>query len=328
MRKIPLLLFLTLALASCAVYTVGMGRANINPPAISGQPETRIRVINEMKEAEAQAEEERLLKEAEAERIRLESEVNEYPEDLTELTLPHNYRPKRSAAALETEMNPLKLVFVPLAQDADIDKVISSIRSLDLDFAFVTGETGQLVEFSRKAGYDTVLFEGGMILYKTEVKDIDPHSATFIINDNKCIDIAVVNNFEGIADDKNTYAEFLAGLDESRSGLEEVSITEEISLFALSSSKPATSDWIPFTYYDYRTSYESDESAFFSENGYTDAYRATHYTAETDPGITRVSGDIYERLDFIYLKNAIPVESAAFSVAGMSNKAIYLEMLI
>ena len=117
-------------------------------------------------------------------------------------------------------------------------------------------------------------------------------------------------------------------LEDESEKLDSITTDEETIIFALSSQEPSSDDWIPFTAYPYRESRQFTTSEWFKENGYIDVYRATHYSAETDSGITRESGDVFERMDFIYVKNAIPLSSVTFSVAGMTNRAIYAEVLI
>ena len=110
--------------------------------------------------------------------------------------------------------------------------------------------------------------------------------------------------------------------------LKDIKTDEDTIIFAFSSAEPSSLDWIPFTAYPYRSERSFSASSWFENNSYVDVYRATHYSAETDPGITRESGEIYERMDFIYVKNAIPLESEAFSVAGMDSRALYAEILL
>ena len=343
MKKLLIPLLVLILLSSCAVYTVGQGKASIHVPEVTGEPETRYRVIMERKEwerlseeerqkAEAAAEAERLEREAEAERLRDEyiraTAVYEYPENIEELTLPHNYRPLREHLSIETENTPLRLLFIPLEPNADLNSVKSSISSLPVDFTFVTGSTEQLVEFSKMMGKDTVLTEGGMVLYNTKVKNIDTDSSSFLLNDEKSIETVILSTYEGLPKSSNEIKDYLPYLEDKTPILEGITTQEDTVIFALSSYEPSSTDWIPFTAYPYRNEHEFKTSSWFEANSYIDAYRATHYSAETDPGITRENGDIYERMDFIYVKNALPLTSTTFSVAGMDSRAIYAEVLI
>lgn len=343
MKKLLIPLLVLILLSSCAVYTVGQGKANIHVPEVTGEPETRYRVIMERKEwerlseeerqkAEAAAEAERLEREAEAERLRDEyiraTAVYEYPESIEELTLPHNYRPLREHLSIETENTPLRLLFIPLEPNADLNSVKSSISSLPVDFTFVTGSTEQLVEFSKMMGKDTVLTEGGMVLYNTKVKTIDTDSSSFLLNDEKSIETVILSTYEGLPESSNEIKDYLPYLEDKTSILEGITTQEDTVIFALSSYEPSSTDWIPFTAYPYRNEHEFKTSTWFEANSYIDIYRTTHYSAETDPGITRENDDIYERMDFIYVKNALPLTSTTFSVAGMDSRAIYAEVLI
>lgn len=327
MRKLlPLLLLLLLS--SCAVYTIGEGKANIHIPTVSGEPETRLRIIQERKEEERKAEEERRIEEEARKAEEMERAVYEYPEDLEELRLPHNYRPQRNHLSLETERTPIKLLFLPLEEGANLNKIASSISSLKTDFIFVTGELEQLVDLSKTLNKDTVLSEGGMVLYNTRLKSMDTDSASFAINEEKSLETVVLSTYKGLPESSEVINDYLPLLEDVSGSLDAISMDEDIVIFALSSQEPSSEDWIPFTPYAYRNDHVFNTSKWFEDNGFTDVYRATHYSAETDPGITRESGDIFERMDFIYVKNAIPLNSMTFSVAGMTNRAIYAEILI
>ena len=342
MRKllIPLLLIL---LSSCAVYTVGEGKANIHIPEVSGEPETRFRIISERREwermsneerakAEELAEAERIEAEAEAERLKEEylkaTAVYEYPENLEELSLPHNYRPRREHLSLETEFTPLRLLFIPLENGAKLEKVASSVRDLETDFIFATGSIEQLVRLSEIMGRDSVLTEGGLVMYNTRLSEMDSTSASFMINDDKKIETVVLSTFTSLAENPDELLKDLSCVEDQGKILEGIPDDENTVIFAFSSAEPSGLDWIPFTAYPYRSERSFSGSTWFENNSYVDVYRATHYSAETDPGITRENGEIYERVDFIYVKNAIPLESETFSVAGMDNRAIYAEVLL
>lgn len=349
-RRILSIVVISLLLASCATYTIGEGKANLDmPPAIT-EPETRYRIIKERKEAEEKAREEaeRLQRDEEArlaaekaEQERLEEErkaqelaeylanaVYEYPEDLAELTIPHNYRPKREHLSIETEKTPVKLLFIPLCPDADINKIISSTTSLDADFTFLTGEKEQLVEYSMKAGKDTVLLEGGAILYNTVLKDIDADSAIFTLNEEKDIELSVANFYAGLPSYGSEMSIWAEEGDGDIEEIEKIALKDSEIVFALSSSQPSNQDWEGFTPYSYRKETGFENSTYFEENGYDDLYRITHYPSETKPGNTRKSGEVEERMDFLYIKGVLPVSSTTIDVAGMENRCIYGEILI
>lgn len=295
MRKILLPLILSILLSSCAVYTIGQGKANIHFPEPTQGPETRYRIIKEM-EAEEKG--------------------------------PWSYNPVSEVKVLETEKQPLHLLFIPLENNAELDKIASSIRALQADFIFVTGQKEQLEDFAAIIGRNAVITEGGMIIYETELKAMDNDSAVFQLNEKKSIEAVILTTFEGLPDSSAELGNYLPYMQDKSGELDKVSVNENSVIFALSSYEPSSEDWIPFTYYPYREEHVFKTSEWFKENSYLDVYRTTHYSAETEPGITRENGDIFERMDFIYVKDILPLNSTVFSVAGMTNRAIYAEVLI
>ncbi len=54
------------------------------------------------------------------------------------------------------------------------------------------------------------------------------------------------------------------------------------------------------------------------ENNFIDSFRVTHFSEKTNPGNTwfgYIHGDLYEeRLDYIYVKSVIPVESKILGI--------------
>ena len=54
----------------------------------------------------------------------------------------------------------------------------------------------------------------------------------------------------------------------------------------------------------------------------SDTFRSTHFSEETDGGITFNSSKLSERLDFLYTKGLLEVSSTTLAVAGLSNNDI------
>lgn len=339
MKKILTTICLFLMLTSCAIYTIGEGKANINPPQKVSEPETRLRIINERKaqaEAERIAEEERKAEEArqkaeaeaEALRIYLENAVYEYPEDISELVIPHNYRPQRTHLSLDTEKNPLRILFLPLDSGADLEKVASSVRDLEVDFTFITGSLEQRVELSKLMGKDTVILEDGAVLYNTRLKRMEKDYAIFTLDDNKDIQVGMLDTYQGLPSSEEEMDKWILSRTGDEAKLSKLKLADDEILFAFSSSEPDGEDWNIFTYYPYRRDYVFKNAEMIRNYGFDDVYRQTHFSAEADPGITRMNGDVYERMDFLYAKDLVPVESSVFNVAGMDSKAIYAEVMM
>ena len=367
-HRIAIAALAVLAATSCATYTIGDGKALIVEPPVVKTPETRYRVIKEREDAIRRAEEEKARIERErieaerkaaeeariaeeqriAEELRLAEErrlaeeearrkaeelyrltaVYEYPEDLSELQIPHNYRPRRDHLTIPTEQRALNILMVPLSSDADLEKVASSIRNLDVDFTLVTGTVEQTVEFSKIMGKDTVILEGGAVFYNSTLKSMDKDSAIFALNEIKTVEVTVRNAGEELPETAEDIPLWVESRDGDMEMLSSVTLDDRKVIYGFSSSEPSSEDWILFTPMTYRTERNFQNSNYFSIRGYRDLYRDTHFSAETDMGNTRGNGEVSERLDFIYTRDMIPSYSETFDVAGMDNKCIYGEILV
>ena len=366
--RIAIAAAIVLAVTSCSTYTIGDGKAIIVEPPVVKEPETRYRVIKEredeirraeeekarieqerieaerkaaedarlaeerrMAEESRKAEEQRLAEEEErrkAEELYRLTAVYEYPEDLSELQIPHNYRPRRDHLTIPTEQRALRILMVPLSTDAELEKVASSIRQLDVDFTLVTGTLEQTVEFSKIMGKDTVILEGGAVLYNSKLKSMDRDSAIFALNELKTVEVTVRNAGEELPETAGEIPAWIETLDGDLETLSSITLDDRKVIYGFSSSEPSSEDWILFTPMSYRTEMNFQNSNYFSIRGYRDLYRETHFSAETDMGNTRGNGDVSERLDFIYTRDMIPSYSETFDVAGMDNRCIYGEILV
>ena len=169
---------------------------------------------------------------------------------------------------------------------------------------------------------NAVTLEGGTVLFRSEYLASDGQSASFRIADGKDIEIASAS-FDSMM--PSSPADIVSWTDamQNSGDVEQVkSITEEMddpeSIFVISSSEPSTLDWTMLTL-RYRGEKSFPISDQLISEGWTDAYRATHFSPETDVGATRVNGSIYERMDFIYTKGMMPSWAMAFPVKGLTD---------
>ncbi len=333
---------LLILLSSCAVYTVEDGYRNITIPETTGRPETRYAVIlqeNADKSAEAI---ENAKKEAEHRAaMRREAEVNEYPEDISMLSFPHIYTPVRTNSTEKDGINTIQVLMLPLGYEElsaeNAEKILLANSDIAPDFVILTGSLENQVTGARTAGWDAVTLEGGTILHRPLLKEAGEKTATFFITTTKDLEIAPVssdNSMPATAQEAPVWAKEQAAKTEE---LEIVSATaalmsDEEKLFALSSSSPSGEDWIEFTPFRYREDLDFPVSSYFQENGWIDAYRETHFSAETDGGATRKNGEVYERLDFLYSDGMIPVWAISYPVRGLTDTrgtfAVLAEFLI
>ena len=115
MRRFLFFAAIALVLSSCAVYTAEYGYGRIRVPEVTGLPETRYAAIveeNKNKSAEAR---ENARKEAEHRAaMKRKADVNEYPENLAELTFPHIYTPLNTNSTEVDGINTIKVLMLIL----------------------------------------------------------------------------------------------------------------------------------------------------------------------------------------------------------------------
>ena len=296
MRKITALFLTIILLSSCSVMRVSDAEKNINLPFYENLEETRFSVLEEERQAHILWME--------------ENAVYEYPEDVESIEIPHNYRPLRTRDKIDTRCNAISILFIPL-ENPDIERIAGSIRAYSYDFLVATGERSDLVALSKRIEKDSVLQD----------------SAVFKVNDEEYLEIAAANTFKGLPEE-NEADEYFSSLAGDTEILSALSISAEDVIVAFSSSQPSSADWNAITGYSYRSAHDFENSSFFEENGFEDVYLKTHYSPETDSGITRENGSVYERMDFLYSKSVLPVRSFTLALSGNDARAIYAEVLL
>lgn len=344
MRKflISLIAAVTL-LVSCASYTVEDGLSRISVPTYDRLSATKLSDIEAEKQLEAEAAEAEAAiaarKKAEEASLldaqkALEKSINDarilndYPEDLSLVTYPHVYRPADSRTKLNAAFTRFDILLMPLGQEilsADqIKAAADSVRDTGLEFIVLTGALENQVAFIKEEGMDSVTLPEGSICFTTELSSCEENTATFALTDTKSIDVTVACLRSDITSDAFTDAEALTAYSQQAeelniSGLDEILSysRQEKGILALSSSEPASSDWSIFTPYTYRTDASWPVSDYL-DGILSDVFRATHYSAETDTGITYVRGQLHERLDFIYSKGLIEVSSSVMTIPALS----------
>lgn len=93
------------------------------------------------------------------------------------------------------------------------------------------------------------------------------------------------------------------------------------TLIFASLGEPSSEDWFETADgHPYRTKMGWPNSDKLREAGFFDSWRLTHYSALSDPGVTweyLYEDDLMvrERIDYLYVKGIVPLESETFSVA-------------
>ncbi len=278
-------------------------------------------------EAEAKAK-------AEAERIArdkaLVERLNDFPADLSAITIPHIYRPVDRMEELDSAFTRVDVMLIPLGKEAlkeeDVDRIVASSRDMGLEFIIVNGERENLVQFAKKAQMDSVLLETSLVLFTSDLAKADSRSASFALCSGKELEIGALDISDRMVEAKNLDVKEWKNyiLSKSDADMDEVAETEDMiaskcAILALSSSQPSTLDWTiftPFTYRDDTTWPISDSLA----TAWSDTYRATHFSEEVDAGITLETASVAERLDFLYSRGLLEVSSDTVSLAGLSDR--------
>lgn len=343
MRKLNLLaivLLTLLILPSCATYTIGKGLSHISLQEEQTVPLTKYKDIQDKEllakqEAQRKYEDEQKLKENLKEintAIEKKAEVNPYPLDLNKLQLPHIYRPLNSKQVLNSDFTAFQVLLLPLGNKThsteNLTLIYNGIKDIDLQFIFITGNRENQINFAKLAARDAVTLDKGTILFNTELKEATTSSASFLLSDKKALNLSSISLLIDNLSLENLDVESYHKLCTELSGKRIDSLTailenlEEKSLFALSDDEPSTSDWTLFTPYEYRKELAWPISDVLSNLGFRDTYRVTHFSEETDSGITQEIGPITkERLDYLYSKGLMEVSSTTLAIAGLTNDA-------
>ena len=307
MRKgLAVLPLVLLMLSSCISYTVEMGYSRIELPEQSGaKVETRYRLIDPDS---------------------LPLFHNPYPDDLSEISYPYLYEPMTGAEFKDSIITEISIMVVPLGYstlaDEEIETIISALSDITADFIVLTGSLENQVKGAAGAGMNAVTLEGGTVLFRSEYLASDGQSASFRIADGKDIEIASASFDSMMPSSPADIVSWTDAMQDSGDVEQVKSITEGMddpeSIFVISSSEPSTLDWTMLTL-RYRGEKRFPISDQLLSDGWTDAYRATHFSPETDVGATRVNESIYERMDFIYTKGMMPSWAMAFPVKGLTD---------
>lgn len=331
-------LVLVISLTSCQTYTAQVGLKRIN---LQGEGPLYVTKYVEIKEnerllkleAQARYEEEQKVKqnlEAISKAMEKKGEINPYPNDISSITIPHIFRPVNSKTSISDSFTVFDTIIIPLGKelrdDENLNKILNSILDIKPEFIFLTGSLENQVNFAKLANIDAVTLNSGTVLFTPELESADKDIAVFKLNASKTLAISNVTeffknlSFSNI--DIDAWHELsLQTQSERIKNLEPiVSAISQASILSLSTDEPSSSDWSLFTPYDYRKDFDWPLSDYLIENGFRDTYRETHFSEETDAGITREIENIKERFDFIYSKGLMEISSTTLVVAGLSSE--------
>ncbi len=290
-------------------------------------PETESAAVPAQKETEIQ-EEAPAAAEIPAQEER-EAAAVPYPERPSDITFPYLHMASEAEPASDADAVKISILLLPLGFEAmseeDADRISASLSGLTPDFIVLTGSLENQIKGASRSQMNAVVLSGGTILFRTEYLSSDGKTASFQISDED-IEIGAVSLDDTMPSSADGVQAWLNKLQsDSRESSDAVlkasrEIADGEAFFILSSTEPASSDWTSLTPYRYRTDRSFAISDSILSDGWTDLYSATHYSAETDSGITRIRGSVYERLDFIYAKGMMPSSAVSFNIAGLTDR--------
>lgn len=312
MKKVLLLSLIILLLSSCATYTIKEARSNIGEIKEGEKKETRYRVIQEQKN---------------------KNEVLSYPSDLSTLTYPFFFNENKDVQYVydETKSIELKTIFIPLGEKELDEEAIAIVRKLlssyNFDIIALSGSLSNQAKVATAVGKSAITVDGGTIVFSNLISSyMNKDYISLNITENKTVDIIVVDYHPTLPPsltDEETIE--LMKSEEDRLIESLINKTEQLQnenkLFFLSSVAPSSFDWTDWTDYEYRKEESFLISDTLSTLKWNDAFYLTHFSVETESGITRRIGNYEERLDFIYSKNLIPVSSFTLPIERLDNIA-------
>lgn len=336
MRFKPLLFLIlfSLLLFSCASYTISEAREIITYPENGNKTPTKYSEILAEKEAV-----ERKARETEEEKKRIEeaTRINEYPEDLSSITLPFYYNPvKNNEAKMDGET--ITAILIPMGEKRLEEEALISIKNCISDIKgkviALTGSMENRSRFSTLLSQDAITVEGGTIIFiDSYLKDTQEDKVTLQLSKDKDISL-LISDQKPLLPGEGDVDEVLALVD-SLQDRDIESLVEYVSqndnqrkIFFLSSYAPSSTDWNEWTDYSYRKDHSFMISDTLSDLKWQDAFDAMRFNGETESGVTRRNGEIEERLDFIWSKGLIPTSSYTLPLENTELTAVVADFIL
>lgn len=282
------------------------------------------------KRLEQEAEEKRLSSQEQAKLMALEKEWRQIP-PLDQITYPRLYKTEKPTE-LAKDGQKLRALMLPLSdvpwKDGKVVlEVHKSISDLAVPIVFVTGNMENVIALVREMRSNAAIFSTGAIITSFPIQDLSTFGADIQYQEKKTLRLVVANlpeyqvveQFARTGDWQATQ-ESLTGnrLTNLKGMLGEGSLTVP-TLLGASLYEPSYRDWNTFSPVAYRQiDYLWPLSAFLENEGFYDTYRLTHFSEATNAGNTLVTGTWKERVDFLYSRKILPLESAMLTIGGES----------
>lgn len=183
-----------------------------------------------------------------------------------------------------------------------------------------------VIDLVRKLRRNAVLVEGGAIITSFPIISTTNHGASVqFSNTKKTIRLSIANLPEyevlGAFTSGNDWKTIQQSVTSERTktlkGILGEGKINEPTIIGASLFEPSYQDWNTFSPVPYRQiDYIWPLSNFLEEASFYDVYRATHFSADTDSGNTFVTEDLKERIDYLYSRKALPLQSSMLTIGG------------
>ncbi|AEC02495.1 hypothetical protein [Parasphaerochaeta coccoides] len=349
MRKILFPVMAVLALAmSCASYTAHEGFSRIqkyNPVHPTNLVTTRLADILTQEPDIAAIEGEDSIVSSPDSSIPVDVPIAMMPPvtmnfsvpDLSRENLPYYHQTGASPKTIETPLTRFTVIFIPLPETMPteeipmvVSSVADSISDLDADIIILSGQPEASALFAEAIGKSAVIAPEGAVITSFSMTSITDHGVTLTLAPDKDIELrwkTLSDNgvLRSIASGSLSWQQTV--VDDAQQRLEQIeAILADVNetapvIFALSAYEPSHIDWTPLSPRPWRKDMAWPLSTTMEEKEWFDAYAMTHYSGETNSGATWSLGSgnpIEERIDFLYVKNMMSVETSVLHPGVLS----------
>ncbi|MDT4761225.1 hypothetical protein [Sphaerochaeta sp. PS] len=277
-----------------------------------------------------EAEQQHMAAEEEARRLAAEQEQMKIP-PLDKITFPRLYTTDMNAS-LAKEGEKLLALMIPLSDlpwtNANtVKEVHQSISDLNAPVIFVTGHMENVIALVREMRSNAALFSSGAIITSFPILEVSDGGMEIQYQEKKTVRLALANlpEYQVVeqvlrgGDWKNTQKSLeKQRLAQVEKLLAEGSLTTP-TLLGASLYEPSYRDWNTFSPVAYRqVDYLWPLSERLESEGFFDTYRLTHFNEATSAGNTLLTPQWQERVDFLFSRKILPLESTLLTIGGES----------
>lgn len=258
------------------------------------------------------------------------------------LSFPYRYSPVKETEQITGSVPKFSSLLIPLPDsrlredEAKLlaGEIASGISDIDAPVLFITGEMQNIVTLVNQLQRNAILVPSGAIVTSFPIEKIGKNSVTVTVRQGKSLQLLIAyapeyevfeaflsepegNGWKQIVE-RNRTSRLQTAQEVSNEASDDSSVLLGASLF-----EPSHLDWTSFSPVQYRSPFEWPMTMYLEEAKFIDGYRTTHYSEETAAGTTLrwKPGDVelQERIDYLYSRKLLPVETAMLSLGGLSS---------